>query len=306
MLPSQWFYRRFPEGYGTLNDEDFWDEIKGKFIVHTDITDIYYTLINGLCYASYNMKGDEPDYDKRWDFLYYWIGEKIFEKLKIESNFQDIMHILDHVKLKFDKNKYKYDFSEISKNEFTQLKFIFDYVQDYETIQRTISQDNVECSTKFSEHIIECFQKYNALKSRCASSKDKFCQIFKNIIEQNGNKELTELKCSIVKDPVLPAKSKESHPGDPPRDIDEGVQDLSGRDTRGDLSGIDAQLDLRGRDAPVDLEGKVEYVAELQGASQDISPDSTRFIGTTTILTSVGILVPFYILKKVNKFNINK
>ncbi|SCA81930.1 Plasmodium vivax Vir protein, putative [Plasmodium vivax] len=252
------------------------------------------------------MKSDDPEYAKRWDFLYYWIGEKNFEKLKNESNFQKIMHILDDVKLQFDNNKYTYDFSKISKNEFTQLKFIYDYVQDYETIQRTISQDNVECSTKISEHIKKCFQEYNTLKSRCTPREDKFCQIFKYIIGQNGNKELTELKCSVVKDAELRSKPNESPPDDPPRDIDEEVQNLSVRETRGNLSRRDAQLDLRGRDAPIDLEGNIEHVLELPSDSQDISPDSPRFLGTTMILTSVGILVPFYILKKVNKFNINK
>ncbi|KMZ77242.1 hypothetical protein PVIIG_05195 [Plasmodium vivax India VII] len=297
MLPSQWFYRRFPHGHGAWKDQIFWDQIEEKFMVHTDIREIYYTLLYGLCYVSYNMKATEPDYEKRWDFLYYWIGEKIFEKLKIESKFQDIMHILDDVKLKFDNNKYTYDFSQISKNDFTQLKFIYDYVQDYETIQDTISQSNVACSKKISEHIIECFQKYNALKSRCDSSKDKFCQIFKNIIEQNGNKEFTELKCSVVKDAELPAKLKESHPGHLPQEIDNELRNLSGRDEQVDLSGIVAYVDLK---------GQIDQVPELQIESQDISPDSHHSIGTTMILTSVGVLVPFYILKKVNKFNINK
>ncbi|KMZ83214.1 hypothetical protein PVBG_05184 [Plasmodium vivax Brazil I] len=252
------------------------------------------------------MKSDDPEYAKRWDFLYYWIGEKIFEKLKNESNFQKIMHILDDVKLQFDNNKYTYDFSKISKNEFTQLKFIYDYFQDYETIQRTISRDNVACSTNSSKHIIKCFQEYNTIKLRCASSEERFCQIFKDIIAENGNKELKGITCSVVKDAVLPTEPEESHPSDPPRHRAEEVQKLSERDTQGDLLRRGAQVDLSGRDANTDLNGNIERVAQLPSDSQDISPDSSRFIGTTTILTSVGILVPFYILQKVNKININK
>ncbi|CAG9474712.1 unnamed protein product [Plasmodium vivax] len=298
LLPSQSLYRHFPDGYGTWNHEEFWNQIEEKFMVHKDIREIYYTLLYGLCYVSYNMSGLEPGYEKRWDFLYYWIGEKIFEKLKIVSKFQDIMHILDDVKLKFDNNIYEYDFSEISKNEFTQLKFIFDYVQDYETIKNTISQANVACSKKLSEHIINCFQEYNILKSKCASSEDKFCQIFNDILTQNGNKELKKITCSVVKDAVLSTKQEESHTGDPPQIIGKEQGNLAERDARGELLKKEVEVDLRRGGEQVDLKEPFEQVPELHSASQDISPDSSRFIGTTTILTSVGILVPFYILKK--------
>ncbi|GAW84591.1 variable surface protein [Plasmodium gonderi] len=216
ILPSQKLYRNIDKGYSVINDDDFWEEIENKIISHSDVS-FSKELISGFTYGVYRINKVEEK-DEIWNFLYFWTGEKIWER---KYNFRDVMEILNKVIDKFDVQKtFVSDLISITnKDDFSKLKMIFDYIHDYETIKHTIAQSHVECSTQMVELLKNYFMKYAEVKNKCDSVNDTLCQIFKKFMgikKNNGN--LEKLTCRAVRDKEIEVKEDVGIPKIPQKD----------------------------------------------------------------------------------------
>ncbi|SBT83361.1 PIR protein [Plasmodium ovale] len=210
-LPSRLSYYYFDKfiGYTENNDEHgYWSFIEKWFPKYQSISSIYETLLNGFRYASY-MKNSRFSYEERWDYLYFWMGEKIFHIIEDSSILSGVRGIYDSVRKKFDNSYHNtYEDSEITMENFKTLKLMYDYSQDYDTIENKIKTNNFQCNTKSKNYIKDGYTAYKQLKDTCPTSSEVYCKIFNSIKKIYIKKELSELICSEVTSPPMHANGE--------------------------------------------------------------------------------------------------
>ncbi|SBS90655.1 PIR Superfamily Protein [Plasmodium ovale curtisi] len=190
-------------------EADFWSFIKNGLYNHQedrDMSSISDTLLKGFNYVS-TMPRDATFYDERWNFLYFWMGEKVLNILKNTSEFSTIMHTAKLIRNKFDTSYTINDnIYEITAEEFPKLKKIYDYVQNYVTIKNKFTELDFKCTEDFSKHIQERYDAYNNLKSNCVEG-DISCKAFNVIVKSETKENLSKIECKHFKHAsVVPAR----------------------------------------------------------------------------------------------------
>ncbi|SBS81971.1 PIR Superfamily Protein [Plasmodium ovale curtisi] len=204
-LPSDISYHRLNNWrYFGYKDQNFWDDIEEKLKKYHSISNICEVLLKGFYVASY-LEESKTLYRERWDYLYFWAGVKIFDKLDNSSNFKEIMNILNEIRKKFDNNSmYNYDVSEITKQQFTNLKEIYDFVHDYEVIESKLLPVDFKCTIKFKDHIENSYNVYNHEKIECTGRYGQYCATLNKIINTKNN--LTKPLCTDVEREETPVR----------------------------------------------------------------------------------------------------
>ncbi|SBS91880.1 PIR protein [Plasmodium ovale] len=194
ILPSFRFYHYLENGYGALKSEElFWDLLEKSLLTHTGVYDIHHTLLNKFYLVTY-MEQHRSSYNERWDFVYYWVSEKLHKNTKHHSSFEGVIGILNTVKNKFDKKDYDDAFFDITLQESMDLKKIYDYSENYVIIEKKVRESS-ECTKEYIQYIKESIEKYNEAKSLCEIQKGKaFCKIFDSIRKKYENDKLSKLK----------------------------------------------------------------------------------------------------------------
>ncbi|SBS92169.1 PIR Superfamily Protein [Plasmodium ovale curtisi] len=201
-LNSNVCYRKLDRAPDVFIDrnEQFWnDYVKNACIKDTKM---FNSLLKAFYYVAYLEKYDEIFYDDRWNYLYFWVGNKAIENTKEKCTFEEVMSILNSVKLHIHKSGYDYDITEIKTDYFKYLKVVYDYFQNYNNIKLKIGLYTSDCTQSYKQHVEGSFDIYEKLKTECQRNEEKaHCKMLKYIIEKHGNKLLTKLTCLGNKPP---------------------------------------------------------------------------------------------------------
>ncbi|SBT57868.1 PIR Superfamily Protein [Plasmodium ovale wallikeri] len=224
-LPSNIFYSRLDRIKADYipDNHEFWNNfIKNTYIKNTSISDI---LINAFQYVSY-LKESDTFYKERWNYLYFWVGYKVIQKLGY-SSFANVIDVLKVVKERIHQVKYEYDIFNITSDNFNDLKKIYDFFQNYDSIDLSIGAPNSDCTAKYKEYVDSCFELYKNVKRTCELKEDGYCKIFKHFLKIYKKEELKQLTCSGTK-PPQPVVEREYtvHLHDTEADLGEGVQGM--------------------------------------------------------------------------------
>ncbi|SBT72322.1 PIR protein [Plasmodium ovale] len=201
-LDSYIFYGRLDrfEAYPSSEHKGRWDFIENKLRSFTSITDIHDELLRAFYYSAY-MKDYNTFYNERWHHLFYWMGYKVLNSLKSNtSEFPDIMYLFKNVRDMLDNTKTHSDIIiEISSNEFPTLKKVYDYVQNYGTINNKLSTHGFKCTQEFNQYIETGYAAYDTFRKGCISNGES-CKFFNLIFDTVEKKQLKGLKCREIKD----------------------------------------------------------------------------------------------------------
>ncbi|SBT73378.1 Plasmodium vivax Vir protein, putative [Plasmodium ovale] len=200
-LPSSKFYRELKKGSipPNNNDQAYWDFIIKSFPENSSIYKISDILLKGFYYVSY-MNNNDDFYQDRWNYLYFWVWDIVHENFVESSLFPNIMYIINSVKKKFDNDKiYDFDLSDTELDEFTLLKVLFDYFQNYESIKTEIASNKSECSLMYKLHIENSSSNYNILTKRCQKEQTSYCKFFRYIETTYKPQNYVKLKCDRLK-----------------------------------------------------------------------------------------------------------
>ncbi|SBT58934.1 PIR Superfamily Protein [Plasmodium ovale wallikeri] len=270
-LNSYIFYGKLDnlEQLSIYTDADFWSFIKKGLYSQQedrDMSSISDTLLKGFNYVS-TMSRHATFYDQRWNFLYFWMGEKVLNILKNTSEFSNIMNTAKLIRNYFDKSYTENDdIYEITAEEFPKLKKIHDYVQNYATIKNKFTQFDFKCTQDFSKYIQEGYDAYNNLKSNCNEG-DISCKAFNVIVKSESNENLSKIECKHFKAAsMVPARS-------PTMELDRssGFQTIPG-------------------------ENDQQFAEHGQNLTEDSHSPSSIFIGIA--LPSLGIIFILFFLYK--------
>ncbi|SBT54204.1 PIR Superfamily Protein [Plasmodium ovale wallikeri] len=208
VLPSFKFYSRLDKGDKNLlhghNKIFFENFIKDRLNYLEHMSNIKEILLNAFIYIA-NMKPGDDQYNERWNYLFYWMGEKVYEKVKEISDFSLNMDIINSLRKRMHENDEEYNdyFFKIKKSEFINLKKLYDYSQNYDAIKIKIDAPDYECSREYNNYIVENHDLYNTIKVECVLDTTPYCKLFTNITKDTLAKKKSILNCYGAKDTIF-------------------------------------------------------------------------------------------------------
>ncbi|SBT74097.1 Plasmodium vivax Vir protein, putative [Plasmodium ovale] len=209
-LPSYIFYSkldRAPEDYSKLGPPSW-----AYFVTNHEIKkkSIFNALLKAFYYVSYYDKSDEPFYGEQWNYLYFWVGLKVLNELE-ESSFSQVMDVLKAVRSVMDNNEEYNDMLKITTKHFKDLKEIYDYSQNYNSIYALIGPPNSDCTSSFKQYVEKGYNDYNTMKGKCSgNNSDDYCKIFHRFEKTYNMNKITKLTCTGTKAPEVRLQARHS------------------------------------------------------------------------------------------------
>ncbi|SBS94248.1 PIR Superfamily Protein [Plasmodium malariae] len=199
-LPSKIYYRRISnltDDY-CASEHDKVQTTENQLNAYGAIKSVEDKLLRFLCYLSYSGTGNSCE--EGCNYLYYWIGNILFDKLKEEKSVTSVINILNNFSRKLGSSRNcRCKFPEgISKEEFTKFKIVHDYCKDYETIRNKITYQNIMCDVKFSAYLVEATSTYDNLYRECITTNSReYCVEVKKQVPRCFQEKLSTLSCQV-------------------------------------------------------------------------------------------------------------
>ncbi|SBS93646.1 PIR Superfamily Protein [Plasmodium ovale curtisi] len=274
-LPSNVTYYKFNTvsiDY-TKDDNEFWKTFITKHPMNK--LSIFPALAKGFYYVS-KMKQRDTSYDERWNYLYFWAGLKVLETS--ESSFEDLMRLLDFVKkMNSDGATYDKDMLKLNVHKFKDLKKIYEYLENYVSINLKIGYPNAPCTKGYRDYVTNTHALYIREKGICQHNyKDEYCRLLNSFIDKHAKTFKAQLTCTGTK-PIKPPSEAvgQRHVGD----HGSALLQYGAREP-----GEEASLLLSGRGQ--DSDDKEIFAGEESSPSGSTSTLSTVFplLGTSSLL----------------------
>ncbi|SBS95684.1 PIR Superfamily Protein [Plasmodium ovale curtisi] len=194
ILHSNIFYNRLDSAIHDHSDKEkgFWNTfIKSSYIKETDMSD---SLLKAFYYVSY-MNANDTFYNERWNYLYFWVGFKVLEKLGNVA-FTNVIPIVKIVKKHIHGVEYEYDILKISPEKFMDLKTIYEYIENYDSIKLNIDGNNSDCTQMYKKYVDSSYDVYENTKNTCLhNGEEEYCKLFNYIVKKHNNIVLKKLTC---------------------------------------------------------------------------------------------------------------
>ncbi|VUZ99320.1 PIR protein [Plasmodium vivax] len=202
-LPSRINYNKLTENYGKFADyvkcdtlrEQLMKAYPGKLVAYTSIEQFCEKLTDIL--RSFNKLVFSGSFqDHKCIIVKYWMYEQLFKSIKSEYVITDMSRFLEILSNIWkdcitDKNCNIDDARTYSDEDFNKINDLFDYAQDYDTIERAINPTTKECSDEYMSYLKKGIQTYNEIKQDCSNNSHKpNCVQFsklKSIYEMNSS-----------------------------------------------------------------------------------------------------------------------
>ncbi|SBT84008.1 PIR protein [Plasmodium ovale] len=195
-LPSNIIYYKLDKAL----KENFYDDTPywNFYIKNTDVklSNISDSLVNTFYYVV-NMKTISTFYDERWNYAFFWLGNKLLENSE-SSIFEKVMSVLQTLRsgLVDTKDKYNDDMFDVDKKHFQDLKKIYDYLQNYTSILTRIDYPDTACTPAYKDYVTTTFDFYKEEKRKCMQKgTDNYCKVVNRFIHEYEN-NIKELTCT--------------------------------------------------------------------------------------------------------------
>ncbi|SBT55646.1 PIR Superfamily Protein [Plasmodium ovale wallikeri] len=191
------------------DDEDFWNRyIKNACI---NKTSIFRSLLNAFHYVAYFKREEDIIFKERWNYLYFWVGSKALKNISENCSFGTFISILKSVKTRMHEVPYEYDIEKISSRDFQDLKTVFDYVINYDSIKLKIGGHTSDCTQLYKQYVDSSYEVYKNLESRCQNNvNEEYCKFFNYIVKKQKDTILKPLTCNGTMKPLSVEQYKES------------------------------------------------------------------------------------------------
>ncbi|KMZ83419.1 hypothetical protein PVBG_06105 [Plasmodium vivax Brazil I] len=216
-------YSSFEHGEELCKEHEFYSNIKYEFQQKYwmyDLHSISDKILKALCYI-YNKKRNHPDdfNEELCSYLYYWLGDIIYSKVKKHSVFSYIINMIFQELNTYNTQNIricKHVNPSIHSDYFNINKLLFDYSRDYENIRIDTAPGNTTCDSEYKKYLEEYIRIYNDAYSNCKQGNHKKydCEKFSPIFNADLHKDLSTFNCmkiqNVVKHPERPKKPEEN------------------------------------------------------------------------------------------------
>ncbi|VUZ99607.1 PIR protein [Plasmodium vivax] len=225
ILNTKYYYTSLNEAHDDCQNEAFYNIAKKKLEDYDWLQDVSEQILKGLCYVyRKRLKNNfESDICK---FLYFWLGNILYDKLKYNILFFDVINNLFDI-LKDDNMRkiciLPHTYMDV--NHFKKIKFFFDYSEDYNSYKQQLAGNNHFCNNDYKTYLDTYVKSYKDVKVECAKNPNlnSYCEQFNQYFKDKYDYDLSNWKCvldehgheeeeleedNVAQDPLLSPGSK--------------------------------------------------------------------------------------------------
>ncbi|SCA83809.1 Plasmodium vivax Vir protein, putative [Plasmodium vivax] len=293
-LNTNFYYNSLNTRYNNCQDEKFYNAAKEKLNEYAWNVDVSEQILKGLCYV-YRKSFTEDSVKNICNFLYYWLGNILLEKMEHNFLFQnaiiDLFDILINDRGKICTAPPYY----IDQHHFKNIKFFFDYSEDYNTYIGQLNTHNPPCNEKYKNYLKSYVDSYNKFKAICQNERPSYsyCNVFNEYFADKNPTHLSTWTCRLehrepeemkVYDDTEAMKEK------PPKMYTMGEQSTN---IRGELEGV--------REQGAELLSSSDYLSDASvmisvSSPSDSFPPSTITKSVASAASAAGLLVPPFLV----------
>ncbi|GAW84585.1 variable surface protein [Plasmodium gonderi] len=198
-LPSYIYYGRFNVVKNYCLDDEM-EKLNSIFNSYSSINGILQKPFNALCFMTY-FKGFSSH--ELCNYFYYWLGNNIIDKVNGDDDFKEIVSLFYHgIRIVGASNRCQKDFIKVTKDEFRKIKWVFDYISNYESLKYALNNDTKLCFPALKDYIEESQSIYNKVYEECSTNKSTpSCDLYKRIFpDYKIGPKLYPLNCNEIKE----------------------------------------------------------------------------------------------------------
>ncbi|SBT59126.1 PIR Superfamily Protein [Plasmodium ovale wallikeri] len=208
-LPSIKHYAEFDSFQEfCLNDIQ---DLKSQLLQHFDGDTCVNNIVNALCNTTFIDKGKD-ECTERCEYLFFWIGDKLFDKKIKSSLYSEINNVLNSLLEKegsAHKCKCNFSYIDINEEKFKEIKEAYFYYKDYEEHEKWIPSYTNCCVRDYNTYLDKSSKTYNHIYETCEKSSDTHCVVLKNVVPNFFQKKISTLTCEVVDDDVEPEDAEQ-------------------------------------------------------------------------------------------------
>ncbi|GAW84440.1 variable surface protein, partial [Plasmodium gonderi] len=198
-LPSIKKYASFNNGYVDCKHANFYEYVNIPLQNEEWQKDVSNEIHKALCYI-YNKKETANFNNEDCDYLYFWLNDIIYNNIKFQLHSTSVITVLKFLLQNNDgQNICLYDEYNINKDNYRDIKLLFDFSKDYDTLKNYFSNGYRFCNSDFQKYVNQYIIKYNQIKGMCndPNSMDAICIAFKKFFDGKEIVDLREWKCNL-------------------------------------------------------------------------------------------------------------
>ncbi|KMZ94984.1 hypothetical protein PVMG_06197 [Plasmodium vivax Mauritania I] len=213
-LKSNIVYSKFENDKWNCTDHTFYSNIIGDANTFHTYKHIFQKLLNALCYV-YRKKVYVGNFDSDLcSYMYYWIGDKIYDISDSTQMFTKIMDMLfwefnitDNGMICQSLN------TSIDKDTFKKNKMLYEYSQNHESIRLHTLPINTTCDSEYNETMQKYMNIYKNAHFDCTQGDQTNydCSYFHKLFKSDEHMKLTSLYCRQQNTPTLSTETHEGH-----------------------------------------------------------------------------------------------
>ncbi|SCA60294.1 Plasmodium vivax Vir protein, putative [Plasmodium vivax] len=180
LLRTKHNYGRLDNGWDICQNEEFYDAAKEILEDYDWLHDVSEQILKGLCYVYRNRLKDNFQSDI-CKFLYFWLGSILIDNMTHNTVFFDVIKDLFNTL----KNNNIEKFCEIphyymNVNKFKNIKFFFDYSEDYTSYEQQFTGYNHSCNREYKSYLDTYVNSYKSVRDECKNNpnRNNYCEEF--------------------------------------------------------------------------------------------------------------------------------
>ncbi|ANQ07427.1 KIR protein [Plasmodium coatneyi] len=212
-LPSQKIYNAFDEGRTcTIGTDGQKCNGQKKGDIESTLNSYKYIkdetlarkIVQNWCYIHNKVNSSDVFYKERCHFFYYWLGDKVKDKLPEGHALSTAMNNMHNQLHRFQcknqcDNPYPDNDSLII---FENGKKLFDYYYNYAALQKGTDCNATSCSSTYEQYLSKAKSAYSTINGICnGNSSGIYCTEFMSKIQEEKIKEPTDFICRSVGKP---------------------------------------------------------------------------------------------------------
>ncbi|SCA83710.1 Plasmodium vivax Vir protein, putative [Plasmodium vivax] len=292
---------------GSCEDDHSNDKAKEILRKHPELEDISEKILKALCYVRIKSKTKGFNNDI-CGFLYYWIGDQILKDLTKKQFFGEIMLTLFKSLNEGDTQEIcDYHYYNIHKDNFNNIKLIFDYSEHYNSYEKQIIEHNPPCNQDYKQYLQTYVDSYITFNNKCnvEGLNDNYCEAFRKYFDGKDKGLLATWTCDLKIDDPRDNEFEEEEVEDD-ANTETQLQQASPRPLINTQHRLSSQIFSSGREARATVPGI--HDSPLDGRTSVINSNgSSSEHNSSTIISKIvtgavsvaGALVPSYLLYNV-------
>nr|CAB96696.1 vir7 [Plasmodium vivax] len=298
ILPTKHNYYYLDNGYTFCEKDIFYNHAERKLSSDSGLQKVFEKILKAMCYM-YTKKRHKIFDSDMCKFFYYWLADILINNLndnhftsEVLINLYRILNEAGAGKICDPINSY------IDKDNFENIKLIFDYSEDYESYKLDLAIPNRSCNENYKKYLQTYVNKYKELHGYCEVEKrsDTYCKEFHKHFSNKEHNLLSTWSCNLEG-----TKLQLNLIGDNQGKVVEEAQ--IGKSSTGKERGAELkETKVEGRaqaEPPVLTASSLETGSSLMSSSSEVE-DSSSISTTSKYIANVasvaGIVIPSYLV----------